>query len=326
MTTDNSTDRSITPAEPHGEGMSALFDGQLRDDAGRFAIRRLAHDVGWREACGRWQLAGDVLRGQAVDAAPGGFAEGIASAVASESADQAASPAAVSAGGRRGWLAGGALAASVAVAALLVVRPSLDTPREPVAGDGVAATSETRAGGAVATPSDSATRRAPVGTSAAPPAAVASVPQAPMQPVPVKSAGPRIASASADPASRSRSAVGRVATASQGAVPPVERVPSAPTRLAARPDAAHPFRPQPGEIVTRPWPGKSLMGGSADGAFTVSYDLGRADGTSPQRSFYPFEPVVPAALQSRQRQPSILRARQLIRARALPAVEGPPSR
>ena len=44
------------------ETLSALFDGQLEGDAARFALRRLEHDAGWRETCGRWQLAGDQAR------------------------------------------------------------------------------------------------------------------------------------------------------------------------------------------------------------------------------------------------------------------------
>nr|WP_254696267.1 sigma-E factor negative regulatory protein [Lysobacter enzymogenes] len=51
------------------ETLSALFDGELDGDAARFAFKRLSHDGQWREACGRWQLCGDVLRRRAHGAA-----------------------------------------------------------------------------------------------------------------------------------------------------------------------------------------------------------------------------------------------------------------
>ena len=43
---------SMTPNDR--ETLSALFDGELEDDAARFALRRLDHDAGWRDACSRW--------------------------------------------------------------------------------------------------------------------------------------------------------------------------------------------------------------------------------------------------------------------------------
>ena len=53
------------------ESLSALFDGELHGDASRFALKRLGQDAEWRQACGNWQLAGDVLRGRGMAAAPG---------------------------------------------------------------------------------------------------------------------------------------------------------------------------------------------------------------------------------------------------------------
>ncbi|HUH91122.1 MAG TPA: sigma-E factor negative regulatory protein, partial [Lysobacter sp.] len=109
------------------ETLSALFDGQLHDDARRFALKRLGHDVQWRRACGRWQLAGDVLRGNAMAAAPAGFAERVMAAVAQESLPADGAIPAIPAPGKaqvrahRRWIGGAALAASVAMAALFVV-------------------------------------------------------------------------------------------------------------------------------------------------------------------------------------------------------------
>ena len=58
------------------EALSALFDGELPGDAARFALKRLDHDAGWRETCGRWQMIGDALRGETISVAPAGFAGG----------------------------------------------------------------------------------------------------------------------------------------------------------------------------------------------------------------------------------------------------------
>ncbi|WP_206410081.1 sigma-E factor negative regulatory protein, partial [Lysobacter enzymogenes] len=74
----------MTSTPIHGderENLSALFDGELDGDAARFAFKRLGHDAQWREACGRWQLCGDVLRRRAHGAAeptPGFAAAGFA--------------------------------------------------------------------------------------------------------------------------------------------------------------------------------------------------------------------------------------------------------
>lgn len=126
------------PIDTDRENLCALFDGQLEGDAARFALKRLGHDVQWRETCGRWQLYGDVLRGQAGGVAGAGFAERVAAALAAEAsaskARDAAAPMSAAAMAparrtgspsvRRGWIGGAALAASVAVAALFVARPN----------------------------------------------------------------------------------------------------------------------------------------------------------------------------------------------------------
>ncbi|HEY0501922.1 MAG TPA: sigma-E factor negative regulatory protein, partial [Lysobacter sp.] len=119
---------------PDDEVLCALFDGELQGDAARFATKRLGHDAQWRQACGRWQLYGDVLRGQAQGVAAGGFADRVALAIAREPQLQqaVAEPVRAAVGMRRGWI-GGALAASVAVAALFVTRPFSDEPASPAA-------------------------------------------------------------------------------------------------------------------------------------------------------------------------------------------------
>ena len=154
MTTGSSSQsnhRALPPRDDR-ETLSALFDGELPGDAARFALKRLDHDAGWRESCGRWQLIGDALRGEATAAAPPHFAAGVMRALAEErqagqvapSSASAVSTTPVRAVSSRRWL-GGALAASVAVAAVLVVRPfqndatSGSVAAGPVATDTVAA-------------------------------------------------------------------------------------------------------------------------------------------------------------------------------------------
>src|SRR5690606_32020838 len=103
------------------ETLSALFDGELQGDSARFALKRLDHDAHWREACGRWQLCGDVLRGQAGGIAPTGFAERVGAALELETMAQPVTASVRATPVRRRWIGGAALAASVAMAALFVV-------------------------------------------------------------------------------------------------------------------------------------------------------------------------------------------------------------
>lgn len=114
------------------ETLSALFDGELPDDATRFALKRLAHDAGWREACGRWQLIGDALRKEAIAMAPADFASEVMRALnAGDETGASGAPVGVpsrpvhASSMRRRWMGGAALAASVAMAAVLGVRPLL---------------------------------------------------------------------------------------------------------------------------------------------------------------------------------------------------------
>src|SRR5688572_17625227 len=105
------------------ETLNALFDGELSGDATRFALKRLDHDAGWRETCGRWQLIGDALRGEAIIVAPAGFATGVmrvlateahaVASVASSVSSSASGFAQANAALRRRWIGGAALAASV---------------------------------------------------------------------------------------------------------------------------------------------------------------------------------------------------------------------
>lgn len=268
-----------------GETLCALFDGQLQGDAARFAVKRLGHDAQWRQACGRWQLYGDVMRGQATGVAAGGFAERVALAIALEAPLATAQPAneprqtpvaTARHGSRRGWI-GGALAASVAMAALFVTRPFSD-PQAPSTPDSA--------------PAQVASVTAPVATPAVP--APTPAPKAPDQGVGgLEAAAVAVAEVPRRAVERrsARSQNQRAALRASRPVQPTVAVASAPaTAVAALPahspttQPANPFQPQHEEAATRPWPRAVLPQYSSSGAMTASY------GTSAGASFYPFEP------------------------------------
>lgn len=101
------------------ENLSAGMDGELSKEELRFLLRRLDHDASLQEAWSRYHVARDGLRRQLPPQASTGFAARVMQAIEQESA--------VAHGKRRHWLhwsAGGAIAASVAVAALMVAQPA----------------------------------------------------------------------------------------------------------------------------------------------------------------------------------------------------------
>lgn len=105
------------------EHLSAGIDGELAREELRFLLRRFEHDAELTQAWGRYHLARDGLRRQLPAVASAGFAARVEQAIAHEA--QA---------GRRTphwlrWSAGGAIAASVAVAALMIARPVTDEDR-----------------------------------------------------------------------------------------------------------------------------------------------------------------------------------------------------
>ena len=267
----------ISPTHPHGrEELSALFDDELHGDASRFAHKRLAQDVQWRQACGTWQLVGDVLRGNATAAAPADFADRVQIALAHESA---AAMGATSRS-RRGWVGGAALAASVALAAWFVASPL----------DEAAPVNIQAATVATATPA------APEPAAVRPPAAVAAAD-----------------AASRDGARPSRGQGGR--TAAPGLPPRAAAVAAAtPTPATGQPLAsasatsadigdidaaalADPFQLPPARLATRPWPRAVLPNYPVTGALTAGYGAPLQNPgvvASGAPGFYPFEPRLPA--------------------------------
>ncbi|MEO7431698.1 MAG: sigma-E factor negative regulatory protein [Dokdonella sp.] len=110
------------------EQISALMDGQLERDETRFLLKRLPADHALAARWSRYHVARQALRRQDITATGVSFAEGV---MARLDADQ---PALHAPGVSRWmrWSAGGAIAASVAVAALVVTRPVGDV--SPAAG------------------------------------------------------------------------------------------------------------------------------------------------------------------------------------------------
>jgi len=110
----------------HRQQLSAMLDGELPVDEAKFMLRRLEHDVELAECWERWQVCGEVLRGQVSRVLAEDFAARVAVAI------QAPLPRSRASGGlnahrrprRRALYWGGAgMAASLAlVAAVLVVR------------------------------------------------------------------------------------------------------------------------------------------------------------------------------------------------------------
>lgn len=263
------------------ESLSALFDGALEGDAARFALRRLDHDTGWRDACSRWQMVGDVLRGRAPGVAPAGFAERVSAALATEAAQpgavamgpgemRRASISATAQAQSRRWWGRAALAASVAVAALFVTHPFSDLGT----GDGAGAAGAPLAAipAASSVPATTAAPDAP--TTPAGGAEVAAMAVA-VADVPRRVTERRTRAGAPGTAAQRRDGQAPVTMALASAEP-------SPRPAAA---VADPFKPQPGDLVTRPWPRAVLPGSSSAGAFTASY--GTAQGSP---SFYPFEP------------------------------------
>lgn len=278
MTTGSNSNSNHHPLPPRDdrETLSALFDGELPGDAMRFALKRLDHDSDWRDTCGRWQLIGDALRGEATSIAPAGFATGVMRTLAEE-AQQAkvAAPASAqtfesvaASSSRRRWIGGAALAASVAMAAVLVVRPFSESSTS--SGSQVAA--------GVVMPATSPAQKTT---------------SAPAAPAPSASAV-----ATADPGSTANRRPSRASRAAvrpgRGSLIPVPSQTNEPAAVAAAVPAAtgQPFHPPADEVVTRPWPRAVLSDSTAAGALTVGFGMNSAP-----PSLYPFEPRLPSDAQ-----------------------------
>ncbi|EIM01973.1 sigma-E factor negative regulatory protein [Rhodanobacter denitrificans] len=108
------------------ESLSAGIDGELSREQLRFLLRRLDHDASLQQAWTRYHIARDSLHQQLPPLAGAGFAARVMLAIEQESSPAATSPQ------RSHWLrwsTGGAIAASVAAAALMIGQPTGDAER-----------------------------------------------------------------------------------------------------------------------------------------------------------------------------------------------------
>lgn len=291
-------DRPAHDRAHEGETLCALFDGELRGDESRFALKRLGHDVEWRDTVGRWQLYGDALRGQAQGVAAHGFADRVALALREEQTHYVAMPAKAG-GSRRAWM-GGALAASVAVAALFVTRPFSDDA--PSASSRV---SPQVASGPTATPAPriatTAASRAPAIATprAAVSAGTATTPRSPDSTLGASVAAAAVAAVevprrvserrSTRPESpRATQRAGRTIETPAIATASIAQTAIADTTAPAA-TSGKPFQPEHVETTSRPWPRAVLPQYSGNGALTASFGTG-----SGSPSFYPFEPQTAA--------------------------------
>lgn len=106
------------------EALSAGVDGELPAHELRFLLRRLDHDARLQHVWSRYHLMREGLRGSLPPLATPGFAARVSASI-----EHASLPA----GGRRRhwlrWSAGGAIAASVAAATLMLGQPANDAER-----------------------------------------------------------------------------------------------------------------------------------------------------------------------------------------------------
>ncbi|KAA0069066.1 anti-anti-sigma factor [Rhodanobacter sp. T12-5] len=107
------------------ESLSAGIDGELSKEQLRFLLSRLGHDAPMQQTWQRYHLARDGVRGELPPMASAGFAARVMAAI-----EHDALP--VTTTRRSHWLrwsAGGAIAASVAAAALMIAQPAGDVER-----------------------------------------------------------------------------------------------------------------------------------------------------------------------------------------------------
>lgn len=117
--------------EVHQENLSAGIDGELSKEELRFLLRRLDHETALLDTWTRYHTARDGMRRELPALASGGFAARVMLAIDVEAVASAQTSAATNMAGRRRhwlrWSAGGAIAAGVAVAALMVAQPTADS-------------------------------------------------------------------------------------------------------------------------------------------------------------------------------------------------------
>lgn len=106
------------------ESLCAGVDGELSSEQLRFLLRRLDHDASLRQLWSRHHIARDGLRRQLPALASDGFADRVMQAIEAGAGSAVVVPRRHSHWLR--WSTGGAIAASVAVAALMISQPAGD--------------------------------------------------------------------------------------------------------------------------------------------------------------------------------------------------------
>ena len=249
--------------------LSALVDGELPTDEARFLLRRLEHDGELSGCQERWQLLGDVLRGQACAPAPAGFDLRIHAAIAAEAGRVSpASERQARRGGWRRWGGGAALAASVAAVALFMARGQLPGPAVPETVIATAAQVPATPVVADAAPAEVAGTEA--GLAAAAPA--------------VAAVALRRADASVRRGSATRTQQAARSVAARQAEPARAVAAQAPLPALRR----DPFADPGGVLQARPWPRSSLSPALSGTALNASAP------TEGGATFYPFEPRLPS--------------------------------
>ncbi|MBB3228462.1 sigma-E factor negative regulatory protein RseA [Luteibacter sp. Sphag1AF] len=114
--------------EANRDILSAGMDAELSREELRFLLRRIDSDSALVEAWSRYHVARDGLRGELCPQVSAGFASRVMAAIDAEAATASVvTPVVAAQAPRRRWLhwsAGGAIAASVAVAALMLTQPA----------------------------------------------------------------------------------------------------------------------------------------------------------------------------------------------------------
>jgi len=277
----------------HRQQLSAMLDGELSPDEAKFMLRRLQHDSDLADCWERWQVCGDMLRGQRNTLLPNDFAQRVALAVAGGAAVSADAAQVEPASRPRfaRWGGGAAIAASVA---LLAVFASRQLPEPGALPDAAAPAPLVAAASAPAAPlavdqiivdppavADAmADAGEPAPAAPLPDASIALAAAVAVAEVPRRASERRSRAQSQRAASNRRQqatgeAPAAVAVASQDAGVPVIRLPEESA-------AGDPFA-MPQSATARPWPRALLSAGSA---FTVAE--GRLESREP--GFEPFRP------------------------------------
>lgn len=279
---DIAKDIVIDPASPtpdrmeqhHRQQLSAMMDGALAPDQARFLLRRLQHDAELGACWERWQVYGDAMRGHGHALLPVDFAERVGRALHDEPQPQAVAVSAPRRGRALRWAGGGALAASVALVALIGLRPeSAGLPAADMALP--AAQTETAqpmpvadAHGAPGQPAVPNLPAAAVAVAAAATVASAPVARERSQPRAARVAAPaavREEQRVAGNAGGDQPAPMTVALAAQADVPLQSAM-----QAAAQAQAHDPFAAPPAGSA-RPWP-RTVLPGISQGSFNAAYN------------------------------------------------------